>query len=71
MQNDKIENVVKTIGGSTILRREAGEAQSQVLAATDFPGKYEVLLQKSSSRWGFTVGRRITCTTTIYIYIYI
>ena len=39
IQNDKIENVVKTIGRSTILRREAGEAQRQVLAPHAFPGK--------------------------------
>ena len=51
-------------------RWQTGGEQQPVLAGTDFPGKYETLLQNSSSRWGNTVVGRITCTTTIYIYIY-
>ena len=46
---------------------EAGGAQQLVLAATDFPGKYVYFLIESSSRWGKTIGGRITCTTIIYI----
>ena len=64
------ENVVKTIGESKILFRKRGEAQRPLLAATCFCEGNNKLLKNFDSRWGKSIGGRLTRTTIIYIRIY-
>ena len=64
------ENVVKTIGESKILFRKRGGAQRLVLAAPCFCEENNKLLKNFDSRWGKSIGGRLTRTTIIYIYEY-
>ena len=56
IKSDKIENVVKAFGGSTILFQEAGGAQQRVLAGTCFPEEKRKFCKILSFAAGFPLG---------------